>query len=161
MILAVGAFQDGKYTQAFPKFGVERRGAPVQAFVRISDEFIRRKSAVYEPEVLVVLDSTLFEAVNITEGLKEGGMIIANTNKTADDLGLTGLNVKTLDVSKLAMDVLGRDIVNTAMLGAYGGFTGDVSLEGLIKGVEEHFSGSLAEKNIRLVEEVYNQAKGK
>lgn len=161
MILAVGAFHDGKYTQAFPKFGVERRGAPVQAFVRISDEFVRRKSAVYEPDVLVVLDSTLFEAVDVTGGLKEGGMVIANTNQSPDDLGLKGLNVKTLDVSKLAMEVLGRDIVNTAMLGAYAGFTGDVSVEGLLKGVDEHFSGGIAEKNKKLVQDVYEQAKGK
>jgi pyruvate ferredoxin oxidoreductase gamma subunit len=160
MILAVGAFQDGKYTQAFPRFGVERRGAPVEAFTRISDEFIRRKSAVYEPDICVVLDSTLFGAVDITKGLKEGGMVIVNTHMSAEELGLGDLNVKSLDVSKLAMDVLGRDIVNTAMLGAFAGFTGMVSVEGLIKGVEEHFSGSLAEKNKKLVEEVYSQAKG-
>ncbi|MBD3388626.1 MAG: pyruvate ferredoxin oxidoreductase subunit gamma [Candidatus Altiarchaeales archaeon] len=159
MILAVGAFKDGKYTQAFPKFGVERRGAPVEAFTRISEDFIRRKSQVYEPNYLVVLDSTLFGAVDITAGLKEGGMVIVNTNQSPEDLGLKGLNVKTLDVSKLALDMLGRDIVNTAMLGAFGGFTGLVSLEGLFAGVDEHFSGSLAEKNKKLVEEVYNQSK--
>jgi pyruvate ferredoxin oxidoreductase gamma subunit len=161
MILAVGAFHDGKYTQAFPKFGVERRGAPVEAFTRISDSFIRRKSQVYEPDNLVVLDSTLFGAVDILSGLKKGGMVIVNTNKTPEELGLKGLNARTLDVSKLAIEVLGRDIVNTAMLGAFAGFTGLVSLEGLFKGVDEHFSGSLAEKNKKLLEQVYNQAKGK
>ncbi|MFH1402842.1 MAG: pyruvate ferredoxin oxidoreductase subunit gamma [Candidatus Altiarchaeota archaeon] len=159
MILSVAAFHDGKYTQAFPKFGVERRGAPVQAFTRISDEFVRRKSQVYTPDYLVVLDSTLFGAENITDGFKEDGMIIVNTNMSAGDLGLKGLNVKTLDVSKLAMEVLGRDIVNTAMLGAFAGFTGEVSLEGLLKGVEGQFSGAIAEKNKKLVEEVYNQSK--
>jgi pyruvate ferredoxin oxidoreductase gamma subunit len=161
MILAVGAFHDGKYTQAFPKFGVERRGAPVEAFTRISDSFIRCKSQVYEPDYLVVLDSTLFGAVDVTSGLKKGGMVIVNTNKSPQELGLRGLNVKTLDVSKLAMEVLGREIVNTAMLGAFAGFTGMVSLEGLFKGVEEHFSGSLAEKNKKLLEQVYNQSKGR
>jgi pyruvate ferredoxin oxidoreductase gamma subunit len=159
MILAVGAFCDGKYTQAFPKFGVERRGAPVQAFVRISDSFIRRKSAVYEPDYLVVLDSTLFEAVDITAGLKKGGTVIVNTSQSPEELGIEDADVKTLDVSNLAMDVLGRDIVNTAMLGAFGGFTGMVSLEGLLNGVDEQFSGALAEKNKKLVTEVYNQAK--
>jgi 2-oxoacid:acceptor oxidoreductase gamma subunit (pyruvate/2-ketoisovalerate family) len=82
MILSVGAFKDGKYTQAFPKFGVERRGAPVEAFTRISDRFIRRKSQVYEPDYIVVLDSTLFGAVDITSGLKKNGLVIVNTNKT-------------------------------------------------------------------------------
>ncbi|MFC2162889.1 pyruvate ferredoxin oxidoreductase subunit gamma [Candidatus Altiarchaeota archaeon] len=161
MILSVGAFHDGKYTQAFPKFGVERRGAPVESFTRISDSFIRRKSQVYEPDYLVVLDSTLFGAVDITSGLKEDGQIIVNTNMSPEDLGLSGYNIKTLDVSKLAMEVLGRDIVNTAMLGAFGGYTGMVSLEGLLKGVEEQFSGSIGEKNKKLVTEVYNQAKTK
>ncbi|MFH1054536.1 MAG: pyruvate ferredoxin oxidoreductase subunit gamma [Candidatus Altiarchaeota archaeon] len=161
MILSVAAFHDGKFTQAFPKFGVERRGAPVEAFTRISDSFIRRKSQVYEPDYIVVLDSTLFGAVDVTSGLKSGGMVIVNTNKSAEQLGLKGLNVRTLDVSKLAIEILGRDIVNTAMLGAFAGFTGKVSLEGLFKGVDEHFSGSLGEKNKKLLEQVYNQAKGK
>jgi pyruvate ferredoxin oxidoreductase gamma subunit len=161
MILSVGAFKDGKYTQAFPKFGVERRGAPVEAFTRIHDSFIRRKSQVYEPDIIVVLDSTLFGAVDVTSGLRSGGLVIVNTNKTPEELGLKGLNVKTLDVSKLAIEVLGRDIVNTAMLGAFAGFTGLVSLEGLFKGVDEHFSGSIGEKNKKLLEQVYNQAKGK
>ena len=161
MILSVAAFKDGKYSQAFPKFGVERRGAPVQAFTRISDSFIRRKSAVYNPDVLVVLDSTLFGAVDIIDGFNSDGMIVVNTNKSADELGLSDLNVKTLDVSALALEVLGRDIVNTAMLGAFAGFTGKVSLDGLFKGVDEHFSGSLAEKNKRLIQEVYDLSNGK
>ncbi|MCX6694896.1 MAG: 2-oxoacid:acceptor oxidoreductase family protein, partial [Candidatus Altiarchaeota archaeon] len=96
MILSVACFKDGKYTQAFPRFGVERRGAPVEAFTRISDSFIRRKSAVYEPDYIVVLDSTLFGAVNIMDGLKKGGMVIVNTNKTPEQLGLKDFNVKTL-----------------------------------------------------------------
>jgi len=161
MILSVAAFKDGKFTQAFPKFGVERRGAPVQAFTRISDSFIRRKSAVYNPDYLVVLDSTLFGAVDITDGFNPDGMVIVNTNKSADELGLGQYNVRTLDVSKLALEVLGRDIVNTAMLGAFAGFTGMVSIKGLAAGVDEQFSGSLAEKNKNLIEQVYEQAKGK
>ncbi len=161
MILAVGAFKDGKYTQAFPKFGVERRGAPVEAFTRISDSFIRRKSQVYEPDCIVVLDSTLFHAVDVLSGLRKGGMVVVNTNRKPEELGLKGLDARTLDVSKLAIEVLGRDIVNTAMLGAFAGYTGLVSLEGLFKGVEEHFSGSLAEKNKKLLEQVYNQARGR
>jgi pyruvate ferredoxin oxidoreductase gamma subunit len=159
MILAVAGFHDGKFTQAFPRFGVERRGAPVEAFTRISDEFVRQKSAVYEPEVVVVLDSTLFQAVDVTGGLKKGGMIIINTNKSPGDFKIPGVTVKTLDVSKLAMEVLGRDIVNTAMLGAFAGFTGLVSVEGILAGVSEHFSGGIAEKNKKLVSEVYNRAK--
>jgi pyruvate ferredoxin oxidoreductase gamma subunit len=162
MILSVAGFKDGKFTQAFPKFGVERRGAPVEAFTRISDSFIRRKSQVYNPDYICVLDSTLFSAVNILDGFNPKGMLIVNTNKSPGELGIPeGLDVRALDVSELAMKVLGRDIVNTAMLGAFAGFSGLVGLEGLYEGIDEHFSGSLAEKNKKLLEEVYNNASGR
>ncbi|MFH0860930.1 MAG: pyruvate ferredoxin oxidoreductase subunit gamma [Candidatus Altiarchaeota archaeon] len=165
-ILASAAFLDGKYTQAFPKFGVERRGAPVEAFARISDKFIREKSQVYQPDYIVILDSTLLgpkESADkgILYGLKEEGTIIINTNKSAEDLGLGGYDVRSVDVSQLAIEVLGRDIVNTAMLGAFAGFTGEVSKESIHEGIKEQFKGSLAEKNITLVDKVYERAKGK
>lgn len=158
-ILAVAGFVDGKYTQAFPRFGVERRGAPVEAFTRISDAFIRRKSAVYEPDILVVLDSTLFEAVDVTAGLKKGGTVIINTNKSPESYGIKDANVKTVDVTALAMEVLGRDIVNTAMLGAFAGFTGMVSTDAITHGIKEHFSGAIADKNIDLVNKVFKESK--
>jgi pyruvate ferredoxin oxidoreductase gamma subunit len=158
-ILAVAAFLDGKYTQAFPTFGVERRGAPVQAFVRIDDKFIRRRDQIYNPDILLVLDSTLFKVVDVKGGLKEGGLVIVNTNKTAKDLGLEGLNVKTIDVTKEAFAVLGRDIVNTAILGAFAAYTGEVSKESICEAIKEQFPEELAKKNIKLVEQVYEKAK--
>jgi len=171
-ILAVAGFEDGKYTQAFPRFGVERRGAPVEAFTRLDDRFIRRKSAVYEPDILVVLDSTLFgipassgkesgatPGPMILEGLKEGGTVIINTNKDPESFGIKNGVVKTVDVTALAMEVLGRDIVNTAMLGAFAGFTGMISTDGIAKGINDHFSGSIASKNIDLVNKVFEEVK--
>ncbi|MFH1835425.1 MAG: pyruvate ferredoxin oxidoreductase subunit gamma [Methanobacteriota archaeon] len=171
-ILAIAGFKDGKFTQAFPRFGVERRGAPVEAFTRMDDKFIRRKSAVYEPDILVVLDSTLFgipassgkesgatPGPMILEGLKEGGTVIINTNKDPESFGIHNTKVKTVDVTALAMEVLGRDIVNTAMLGAFAGFTGMVSVDGITDGINEHFSGSIAAKNVDLVKKVYKEAK--
>jgi len=160
-LLAVAAFKDGKFTQAFPRFGVERRGAPVQAFTRISDSFIRRKSQIYEPDVIVVLDPTLFGVVDITEGLKQNGIVIINTNKPAASFGIQNATVKTIDVSSEAIKVLGRDIVNTAMLGAYAAITGDVNIKSIVGAVKEQFKGSIAEKNVMLVESVYASAGGK
>jgi len=167
-ILAVAGFEDGKFAQAFPRFGVERRGAPVEAFTRISDEFIRRKSAVYEPDILIVLDSTLFSipasagkesqaklGPAILDGLKRGGTVIINTNKEPGHFKIKDATVKTVDVTALAMEVLGRDIVNTAMLGAFAAFTGLVSTKAIAHGINEHFSGSIAQKNIDLVNKVY------
>ena len=160
-LLAVAAFKDGKFTQAFPRFGVERRGAPVQAFARLSDKFVRRKSQVYEPDVVVVLDPTLFGVVNITEGLKKNGTVIVNTNQSAESFGIKDAVVKTVDVSSEAIRVLGMDIVNTAMLGAYAAITGDVNIKSVVEAVKEQFKGSIAEKNVVLVEGVFKNAGGR
>lgn len=157
-ILATAAFNDGKFTQAFPRFGVERRGAPVEAFVRISDSFIRRKSAVYEPDILLILDSTLFDVIDVTQGLKDGGMVIINTEKSPNSFGIENATVHTVDATSLAFDILKRDIVNTAMLAAFAAFTGDVKTESISEGIKEHFSGTIAQKNIELVEKTYQQA---
>jgi pyruvate ferredoxin oxidoreductase gamma subunit len=160
-ILAVAGFADGKYTQAFPTFGVERRGAPVQAFVRIDDKFIRRRDQIYNPDILVVLDSTLFKVMDVTSGLKKGGMVIVNTEKSSQALGLQGYDVRTFDATKEAFAVLGRDIVNTAMLGAFAAFTGEVSVKAICGGVKEQFPEELANKNIKLVDQVYEKARSK
>lgn len=160
-LLAVAAFRDGRFTQAFPRFGVERRGAPVQAFTRISDGFVRRRSQIYEPDVVVVLDPTLFGVVDITEGLKPGGLVIINTNQKPESFGIKNAVVRTVDVSGEAIRVLGRDIVNTAMLGAYAAITGDVKIGSIVEAVKEQFKGSIAEKNVMLVESVYRNARGK
>ena len=156
-ILAVAGFADGKFTQAFPAFGVERRGAPVTAFVRIDDKFIRRRDQVYNPDILVVLDSSLFKVVDVAGGAKKGSMIIVNTS----DAGykIEGFDVKTIDATKEAFAVLGRDIVNTAMLGAFAAFTGLVSKDAIHDAIKEQFSGELANKNIKLVDQVYEKAK--
>ena len=158
-LLAVAGFKDGKFTQAFPTFGVERRGAPVQAFARIDDKFIRRRSQIYKPDILVVLDSTLLRVVDIAGGLNEGGIIVINTEKSAKELGLEGLDVRSVDATKEAFDVLKRDIVNTAMLGAFSAFTGAVSKDSICEAINEHFSGDIAEKNIILVERIYEKVK--
>lgn len=159
-LLAIAAFKDGKYSQAFPKFGVERRGAPVQAFTRISDEFIRRKSAIYEPDILVVLDPTLFEVVNVTKGLVKGGQVIINTEKKPDEFNIKDAKVSTVDATTLAFEILGLDIVNTAMLGAYAAFTGEIRKESICEAVKENFPPSLAEKNVTLVEKTYEKIIG-
>jgi pyruvate ferredoxin oxidoreductase gamma subunit len=109
--------------------------------------------------MIIVLDSTLFQVVNITEGLKKGGKVIVNSEKDPKELGLEGLDVNTIDATTLAFEILGRDIVNTAMLGAFSAFTGEVKKESIIEAVKEQFSGGIAEKNVQLVEKTYEEAK--
>ncbi len=157
-LLSVAAFHDGKFTQAFPRFGVERRGAPVEAFTRLSDSFIRRKSAIYEPDILLVLDPTLFDVVDVTSGLKDGGMVIINTEKSPDSFGIENATVHAVDATSLAFEILKRDIVNTAMLGAFAAFTGEIKTDSISEAIKEHFPGSIGDKNIELVEKTYQQA---
>jgi pyruvate ferredoxin oxidoreductase gamma subunit len=155
-ILAQAAFKDGKHSQAFPAFGVERRGAPVQAFTRIADEKIRTRAQIYEPDIIIVQDSTLLGVVNVFAGLKPTGTAIINTGKTPAELGIKHpAKVRTVDATKVAMDTLGRPITNTTMLGAVSGATGVVSIDSIVAVVRERFTGKLAENNEKAVREAF------
>ena len=156
-ILAKAAFEDGKYCQAFPFFGVERRGAPVMAFTRIDDKPIRRRYQVYNPDYVVVLDDGLLEVVDVFSGLKNGGKIIINTTNGVDTT--EGADIHKVDATGIALDILGVPIVNTILLGAFAGVTGEVSIESLIKIINETFSGSVAEKNVKAAKIAYDAAK--
>jgi 2-oxoacid:acceptor oxidoreductase gamma subunit (pyruvate/2-ketoisovalerate family) len=143
-ILAIAAFAEGKQVQAFPFFGVERRGAPVTAFTRISDEEIRIHSYIYEPDVLVVLDPTLIGAVPLTDGLKPGGKIVINSGRKPEEFSFPEADrphVFTVDCSSIALKhKLGSPaspIVNTAILGAVARATGLVSLESISNAIRE------------------------
>ncbi len=155
-ILAKAAFEDGKYCQAFPFFGAERKGAPVMAFSRIHDKPIRRRYQVYNPDYVVVLDETLLEAVDIVSGLKEGGKVIVNAE---EDLKLDSVEVYTIDATGIALDTLGVPIVNTVMLGAFAKVTGEVTLDSIIKITKETFPGKIGEKNATAAEIAYEQVK--
>uniref|UniRef100_A9A9F7 Pyruvate synthase subunit PorC n=1 Tax=Methanococcus maripaludis (strain C6 / ATCC BAA-1332) TaxID=444158 RepID=A9A9F7_METM6 len=156
-ILAKAAFYDGKSCQAFPFFGVERRGAPVMAFTRIDDEKIRLRSQIYEPDYVIVQDPTLMDSVDVTSGLKSGGKILINTLK---DIKLEGYDVKTIDATGISLDVLGVPIVNTTLCGAFAGITGEVTIESLKKAILETFPGKLGPKNAEAAENAYNLIKG-
>ena len=139
-ILADAFFHEGKYVQAFPAFGVERRGAPVMAFTRVSDSEVRERCQIYEPDHLIVLDRVLIETVNITDGLKEGGWIIINTYGEIEDEDLKKkFKVATVDANAIALrHRLGSraaPIVNTPMIGAFAGATGLVGIEAVKKAI--------------------------
>ena len=132
---------DGKYAHFIPFFGVERKGSPVYGFLRIDDQDIRLKCQVYEPEILIILDDTLLEMKATFEGLRPGGTVIINTAKPLDQLPLpnqTG-SVALVDATAIALERLGRNIPNTAMLGAFAKVTGLVDWPGLQKHIETAF----------------------
>lgn len=157
-LLAIAAIDEGKYARAFPSFGPERRGAPVLAFARISDGApIRTRAEVTEPDVVVVLDSSLRHIVNVTAGLKEGGVLVINTRKSLEDIQAEFGNkwrLAVIDASRIAQEVLGVPIVNTTMLGALLSITGVVKLESLCQPLKHRFE-RLAEKNIEAMKRAY------
>jgi len=160
-LLAMAAFYDRKHSQSFPAFGVERRGAPVMAFARISDRPIRRRNQIKNPDYVLVQDSTLIGVVDVAQGIDSKGEIIVNTSKSPGELGLeTPARISTVDGTAIALEVLGRPIVNTVMLGIFSGTTGEVSIQAVIKAVEKRFEGRLREKNVRAVEMAYEKAGG-
>ncbi|MFX0091055.1 MAG: pyruvate ferredoxin oxidoreductase subunit gamma [Candidatus Hodarchaeota archaeon] len=161
-LLAVAAFKDGKKSQAFPAFGVERRGAPVRAYCRIDKEFVRTRAEIYNPDYLLIQDASLLDVVDVFEGFKPDGIAIINSEKSVKELGLEGKgNIITVPVTKLALEILGRPIVNTAMIGAFAGATGEIKLESIEEAVKERFSGDLGKKNIALVKRVYESTKSR
>ena len=159
-LLARAAINEGKYAQAFPSFGPERRGAPVLAFDRISSKVpIRVRAEITEPDVVVVLDSGLLTVVNVTSGLKKQGIVIINSKKTLKDIESSfgnKLQLAAVDATKIAREVLGVPIVNTTMLGAVLRAVEVVKLESLFGLLEERF-GRLAERNIEAMKRAFNE----
>jgi len=160
-LLAYAAHLEGKHVQAFPYFGAERRGAPVKAFARISDAPILLHSQIYNPDYVVVLDPRLHEMVDVTEGLKRDGMIILNTTKRPSEIKLGDWRIATVDATGIALElgllVAGQPVVNTSMVGAFAGATGEVRLENVLKAVRENWRGSTGEKNARAAELAYER----
>lgn len=150
-LTALAAIEEGKYAQAFPSFGPERRGAPVMAFVRVSEKPIRTREKVYTPDLVVVLDPSLLQIVNVEAGLKEGGLVILNTKKSAGQIREeTGIKARLalVDASTIAMETMRVPITNTTMLGALLKAANLMTVEALRGPVQTRF-GPIAEKNMK------------
>ena len=157
-LLAEAAFADGKYAQAFPSFGAEREGAPVTAFVRISDRPIRLRQQVYEPDFLIVQDVGLIYSANILEGLKPGGEVVVNTDRPADELPIEeGFRVYTVPALKIALDIIGRPFFNVVMVGAFACATDLVDVEAVVEAIKARFPGELGEKEAMATMEACKQ----
>ncbi|MEM4160896.1 MAG: 2-oxoacid:acceptor oxidoreductase family protein [Thermoplasmata archaeon] len=156
--LAVAGAMEGKFVQAFPVFGVERRGAPVTAFVRIDEKEIDIRSQIYNPDIVIVLDMTLLSVVNVTAGLKKGGILVFNTKKKPEEFKYPDFKVATVDATEIAVrNGLGTQtnpIVNTAILGAYAKAVGNVKLESIIEAVKQE-SPVKKEENAKAVSEAF------
>lgn len=158
-LVARAAISEGKYAQSFPSFGPERRGAPVIAFLRISDEFIRTRTPIDEPDVVVVLDPGLLHAVDVTSGLKKNSKIIINSRKSPNELRSEfGFKwpVASVKATAIAKETIGVPITNTAMIGALLKVTGAVEVDSVIEQLNERF-GARAKGNIEAMKRAYSE----
>ena len=164
-ILAKAVMKEGRYAQAFPLFGAERRGAPVQAFLRVDTKYIYMKDIVERPDHVIVLDAGLIEtkAVQVDKGLKPGGWILINSSEDPQGFEFSDdFSVATVDASSIALKHrLGTEqapIVNTAILGAFAKLVDLVSLDSLLQAVEKGVPVK-KEANVAAAEEAYSSVR--
>lgn len=162
-LLSLAAFYEGMFAQAFPSFGSERMGAPVMAFCRIDDHPIRNREPVFHPDGLLIQDSTLLHQVDVFKGINPQAMVLINSTRSLQDLGLTDLNrdqpdirVMTLPASDLAMKHQGRPLANVALVAGYAAVTGVIALSSLTQAITERFPGETGTLNNRVADEAYH-----
>jgi pyruvate ferredoxin oxidoreductase gamma subunit len=161
-LIAIAAINEGKFAQAFPSFGPERRGAPVQAFARIDTKKIRTREKIYHPDIILVLDPTLPKITKVTDGLKQNGVAILNSNLSEKEvrkfLGDYKGKLALVDATKIAIEEIGLPITNTTMLGAFLKVTGLIEVKSMEEALKERF-GRLAEKNIKALHRALKETK--
>lgn len=165
-LVAETALFEDRYMQAMPEYGPERTGAPLKAFTRISDEPIEVSNNIENPDVIVVLDETLIDLLDVTEGLKKGGVIILNTTLSPAEarakLGVhESVRVAVIDASGIAMDTIKRNIPNTPIVGALAKVEPVVSVESikgqLVKSFGKKFAQEMIDANLASVDRAYEE----
>ncbi|MEO0123294.1 MAG: 2-oxoacid:acceptor oxidoreductase family protein [candidate division WOR-3 bacterium] len=171
LLFADAAVETGKYIQAFPEYGPERMGAPVFAFNRLSDEPILQHCGIKNPNIVVVLDPTLMETIDVTEGISAEGIILVNTQKTAKEIReqlkikSDKIKVYVVDASKIAKEILKRDIPNTPMLGALIKVSKLLEFEPMLESVKKRLEHKfpnrpdVVEGNIKAIVRAYEEVK--
>ncbi len=161
-LLAVAAFEQGRYAQAFPSFGSERTGAPVVAFCRIDEREIRLREPILAPDVLIVQDPTLLHQVDVFQGMKLDGYVLINSKKSFDALGLAEVAARlrperlvTVPASEIAQKHLGRPLPNAVLLGGFAALAGLITLEAVAHAIHDKFPRKLADANIAAAKEAF------
>lgn len=170
LLFADAALSLGKHIQAFPEYGPERMGAPVQSFNRLSDKPITLHCGITSPKIVIVLDPTLIGKVAVTQGLSADGMIIINTSKSPSqvkqELGVKGAKVYTVDASKISKETIGREIPNTPMLGALVKVSNILNFNNMLKDTEAKLQKKFKSKpeivkgNIDAMKRAYEEVQG-
>lgn len=151
-LLATAAIEQGRYAQAFPAFGAERRGAPVAAFVRMDNQVIRRRCQVKTPDFLIIQDPALLSVTGTLDGLRPDGGILVNAqdHPLLETLGHQSL--MALPATELALEHIGKPLPNTALLAAFLCLTGILPLSALQTALAERFKGAVLKRNLALLE---------
>lgn len=167
LLFGEAAMETGKYIQAFPEYGPERTGAPVKAFNRLSDQPIRIHTQVTNPDVVVVLDASLLESINVAEGIKKNGVILVNTQESAqkikEKLNVQDVKVAVVDATKIAVEILKKNVPNTVMLGAMVKVTGALEWDSMLKSIhdkmEQKFRGreDIIKGNVEAIKRAYDE----
>ena len=166
-LLVAAALKDGnKGVQAFPFFGAERRGAPLRAFARISGDEIHLRSEIYHPDIVIVLDESIMDIVDVLKGLKKDGKILVNTRKKPDEFDFSKkYNVATVDATGIALKheilVGGIPVVNTPILGAIPKILDRVTLKSIQDTVKGKWKGELASKNVKATQDAFDEVEVK
>jgi len=166
-LIAIAAFGNGFEAQAFPSFGVERTGAPIQAFARIDNSFIKTREQIYNPDVLVILDATLLNTIDLTSDCNKDTIVIINTSLDKNKLNLTygkdktkipEKNIFTVDASEIAIKIIGRNLANTTILGTLAKAISSITIESMKDAIKEKFKEKgidIVNKNIKAIETAY------
>lgn len=161
-ILAVAAFMDGKYAQAFPSFGSERMGAPVMSFCRVDDKFIRLREPVMEPDALIIQDPTLLHQVDLFGGIRPSGYVLINSTRSPVELGINELllrfpncHIRTVPASEIALEKTGRSLPNAALIGGLAALTGLLGSAVVSEAIRKKFSGRVGEANAAAAEATF------
>jgi len=153
-LLALAAIHDGKYATAAPFYGAERRGAPIVSFVRIDDKPIRIYSQIKKPDMVIVLDATVMDIVDVLQGLKKGGRVIVNSQQKKVFSGYSSSNVDLTGIAlREKLVVSGSPILNTPVIGALAKM-GIVSVDSAKKAIREMFAD---ERNVKAAETAYQE----
>ncbi len=162
-LIALAAFYEGHEAQAFPSFGVERTGAPIQSFARIDNKPIITREQIYAPSILIIQDATLLDTVDVFQGTTKDTLVIINSAQNKwPKLTARFKKLYFTAATEIALEIFGKNIVNTVILGAFAKHSHLVGLDSLKKAITEKFKDkgqAIIEKNILAVTKDYESAK--
>jgi len=166
-VLATAAFQEGKYAQAFPSFGPDRRGAPVTAYTRVNGKAIVDRSPIMAADYVIVLDPNLFKMSNPLSSLKESGCAILNSDKSPNailrEVGREKIRAFSINASLISEQVYGKTpipITNVAMLGAFVSVSGTIRMDSILETLDHFFSGKVLEKAKKSAQLAFEKMEG-